>query len=226
MKVNPIIVSASAVITMCLAPSVAEAREYVWGPPLEMSAEEAQAITDRCMMVAFEAREAVGVSDQAMAQGMVQGGLVGGFVGAGISRAMAQEAAYDGALAHCYHEAGFVQLSLTGGEHRQWTAAALPVRRHAFTTELQRNHPDRIVAEPRLPMRPPTMAMSPEVLAASAAEKDAALAAEAEAVAPEAVVTEVNATAAPEVAGEEETQPLAVVTEPAPHAEGSTAATP
>jgi hypothetical protein len=194
MRWNASIVSVLAVIAASSA-SAQElprgVREFAWAPPAEMTAEEGIAAAGRCMTVAFQAREGTQIGSQAAVQGFVQGGLIGAGVAHGIAQSEAQAEAYEGALAHCHHDSGFIQVGLTRGEYRQWRAAGITARRHAFLAEVLSANPERAISPARLPPRPPSMS-SPQ---GTYAEKPAAEPAGATEGESEAVTTEVSAEA-------------------------------
>lgn len=165
------IISAMAASVACIAPASAQdmpdgVRELVFTPPLDMPREDVRAANDRCLTEAWGAHERA-TSATAVPYNVADGSAgIGGVIGygivAGISQDIAERHAYDAALAHCFNEAGYIQIGLSGRERRQWRQAALLVRQQAFAGDLLRADPSRAI----------TPALLPERVSAMAADKD------------------------------------------------------
>jgi hypothetical protein len=211
MRWNTSLAGVCAVIATSLMAAAAQerelprgVREFAWAPPAGMSPEEASAAAQGCNTVAFQARENVGVTIDPVTTAMY--GVMGATFGSGIQRAQAQEIAYDGALAHCQNDIGFIQVGLTRREYQQWRAAGISARRHAFLAEILSAHPERAISPAVLPPRPREMAtvggsdqkppLAPAITTESEAVTTQAAATESEAVASEAA-TEISAPAEP-----------------------------
>jgi hypothetical protein len=172
------LIGAMAATVACVAPALAQdmpdgVRELVFTPPLDMAREDVRAANDRCLTEAWGAHERA-TSATAMPYNVADGSAgIGGAIGygivAGISQDIAERRAYDAALAHCFHEAGYVQIGLSGRERRQWRQAALLVRQQAFAGDLLRADPARAISPALLPERVGGMAVDKDGEATPAA---------------------------------------------------------